>query len=44
MPTKKINPEHRRSVDKMEQFVISEDELANFQREGGIGEYAGGGQ
>jgi len=27
----------------MEQFVISEEELAQFQREGGVGEYGGGG-
>ena len=42
--SKKINPAYRRSVDKMEQVVIPEQELARFQQEGGIGEYAGGGQ
>ena len=42
--SKKINPAYRRSVDKMEQVVIPDQELARFQQEGGIGEYAGGGQ
>ena len=41
---KHIDLAHRRSVDRMEQFVISEEELARFQREGGVGEYGGGGQ
>ena len=39
---KQISLAHRQSVDKMEELVISEDELARFQKEGGIGEYAGG--
>ena len=41
---KQISPAHRKSVDKMEELVISDDELARFQKEGGIGEYAGGEQ
>ena len=39
---KRISPAHQKSVDKMEQLVITEDELARFQKEGGIGEYVGG--
>lgn len=41
---KQIDPAYRRSVDKMEQFTVTEDELVQFQKEGGVGEYAGGGQ
>lgn len=39
---KRIDPAHKQSVDKMEQRVVSADELARFQREGGVGEFAGG--
>ena len=39
---KQISPAHRRSVDKMEQLVISDEELAQFQKAGGVGEYVGG--
>ena len=42
--SKRIDPLHNQSVEKMEQLVISDEELAAFQRAGGIGEYAGGGQ
>lgn len=41
---KHISPVHRRSVDKMEQFVITDEELNRFKQDGGVGEYAGGGQ
>ncbi|RMH37410.1 MAG: hypothetical protein D6690_03320 [Nitrospirae bacterium] len=41
---KRIDPAHRQAVENMEQFSLSPDELLAFQREGGIGEYAGGGQ
>lgn len=41
---KQIGPEHRRAVENMERFSISPDELLQFQREGGIGEFAGGDQ
>ena len=41
---KQISPAHRKSVDKMEELVIPDDELARFQKDGGIGEYAGGEQ
>ena len=41
---KQISPAHRQAVDKMEQFTLTEEELAAFQQEGQIGEYAGGGQ
>ena len=41
---KNIDPSHRRSVDKMEAFSVSDAELAKFQEEGGVGDYSGGGQ
>lgn len=41
---KNIDPAHRRSVDAMEAFRVSDAELARFQQEGGVGEYSGGGQ
>ena len=41
---KQINPAHRRAVDKMEELVISDEELAQFQKDGGVGEYSGGAQ
>lgn len=41
---KRISPAHRAAVDKMESRVIPQEELAKFQREGGVGEYSGGGQ
>ncbi|NKB80320.1 MAG: hypothetical protein GKS05_10300 [Nitrospirales bacterium] len=41
---KQIDPIHRQSVENMEQLVISNEELARFQQEGGVGEYVGGGQ
>lgn len=41
---KNIDPSHRRSVDAMVAFGVSDSELAQFQRGGGIGDYSGGGQ
>lgn len=41
---KQISPADKQSVTKMEQLVVSDDELSRFQQEGGVGEYAGGGQ
>ncbi len=41
---KHINPAHQTSVDKMEQFQVTEQELLVFQEQGGVGAYAGGGQ
>lgn len=42
--SKRIDPAHKQSVDAMTQLMISDEELERFQREGGVGEYAGGGQ
>jgi uncharacterized protein YgiM (DUF1202 family) len=39
---KQISPAHQKSVDKMEEMVIPDDELARFQKEEGVGEYGGG--
>lgn len=39
---KHIDPAHQRAVDDMEARVVTKDELAAFQREGGVGEYSGG--
>ena len=41
---KNIDPAHRRSVDAMEAFHVSDSELAQFQQAGCIGDYSGGGQ
>lgn len=41
---KNIDPSYRRSVDAMEAFRVSDSELAQFQRAGGVGDYSGGGQ
>ena len=39
---KHIDPSYQRAVDDMEAFIVTTDELAAFQREGGVGEYSGG--
>ena len=39
---KQIDPAYQRAVDDMEARVVTKDELAAFQREGGLGEYSGG--
>ncbi len=41
---KNIDPSHRRSVDAMVAFGVSDSELAQFQQAGQIGDYSGGGQ
>ena len=41
---KNIDPSHRRSVDAMEAFRVSDGELAQFQQAGRVGDYSGGGQ
>jgi len=41
---KNIDPSHRRSVDAMVAFSVSDSELAQFQKAGGVGDYSGGGQ
>ena len=41
---KNIDPAHRRSVDAMEAFSVSDAELAQFQQAGRVGDYSGGGQ
>ena len=41
---KHIDPAYQRAVDDMEARVVTKEELAAFQREGGIGEYSGGAQ
>ncbi|MDT7042284.1 SH3 domain-containing protein [Candidatus Nitronereus thalassa] len=41
---KNIDPAHRRSVDAMVAFGVSDAELAEFQRAGSVGDYSGGGQ
>lgn len=41
---KHIDPSHRRAVDKMEAFSVSDAELAKFQLAGNVGDYSGGGQ
>ena len=40
---KNIDPSHRRSVDAMEAFLVSDGELAQFQQAGRVGDYSGGG-
>ena len=40
---KQISEADRRSVDKMEQRTVTDEELDQFKKEGQIGEYAGGG-
>ncbi|MCH7615954.1 MAG: SH3 domain-containing protein [Nitrospinae bacterium] len=40
---KNIDPSHRRSVDAMEAFRVSDGELAQFQQAGSVGDYSGGG-
>ncbi len=40
---KNIDPSHRRSVDAMEAFLVSDGELAQFQQAGSVGDYSGGG-
>ncbi len=39
---KQISEADRRSVEKMEQRTVTDDELDQFKRDGQIGEYAGG--
>jgi len=39
---KQISQADRRSVEKMEQRTVTDDELDQFKKDGGIGEYAGG--
>lgn len=39
---KQIKPEHQEAVDKMEAFVLSPETLTQFQRNGQLGEFAGG--
>ena len=39
---KQISDADRRSVEKMEQRTVTDDELDQFKRDGQIGEYAGG--
>ena len=39
---KHISEANRRSVEKMEQRRVSDDELEKFKRDGRVGEYAGG--
>jgi uncharacterized protein YgiM (DUF1202 family) len=39
---KQIKPEHQQAVDKMEQLVISSEELTQFKKEGQLGEFIGG--
>jgi len=41
---KNIDPSHRRAVDAMEAFQVSDAELAKFQQAGKVGDYSGGGQ
>ncbi len=41
---KKIDPAHKLAVDRMDQLVITRDEMIQFQKEGSVGEFAGGGQ
>lgn len=41
---KNIDPSHRRSVDAMVAFGVSDSELAQFQQAGQVGDYSGGGQ
>lgn len=41
---KNIDPAHRRSVDAMVAFGVSNSELAQFQQAGQVGDYSGGGQ
>ena len=41
---KNIDPAHRRSVDAMEAFSVSDAELVQFQQAGRVGDYSGGGQ
>lgn len=41
---KNIDPAHRRSVDAMEAFRVSDSELEQFQQAGNVGDYSGGGQ
>ncbi|RMH06867.1 MAG: hypothetical protein D6704_06200 [Nitrospirae bacterium] len=41
---KHLDPVYQKAVEAMEQRVISDEELARFQREGGVGEFSGGGQ
>ncbi len=41
---KKIVPAHKLAVDRMDQLTITREELIQFQREGSVGEFAGGGQ
>ena len=38
---KQIKPEHQQAVDKMEQFVIPPEELMQFKKSGGLGEFIG---
>ncbi len=42
--SKHIDPAHQRAVDDMEARIVTKEELAAFQREGGVGEYSGGSQ
>jgi hypothetical protein len=39
---KEISQADRRSVEKMEQRTVTDDELDQFKRDGRVGEYAGG--
>lgn len=41
---KQLDPAHKQAVDRMEQLTIPQEELIRFQKEGSIGEFAGGGQ
>ena len=41
---KQISPAHQQAVDKMEQFQVSPNDLLQFQKEGGVGEFSGGEQ
>ena len=41
---KNIDPSHRRSVDAMVAFGVSDSELTEFQQAGNVGHYSGGGQ
>ena len=41
---KNIDPSHRRSVDAMVAFGVSDSELTQFQQDGQVGDYSGGGQ
>jgi len=42
--TKNIDPAHMKSVEKMEQRVISPEKLTKFKQRGELGEFSGGGQ